>query len=145
MYKSKFCGFSLIELMLVVAIIGVLAAIAWPRYLVFAQKARAADGQGDLLELSSFMERQYTAKNGYLKNLGGIDVIKNADLPFQNSARGGGGAAFYIYTVASTATTYTLTATPQLDQANYTGCGAAGIVMSVDELGAVLPATGCWK
>ena len=59
--KKHSAGFTLIELMIVVAIIAIIAAVAFPSYQEHVRKTRRADAQTALLELSQFMERHYTA------------------------------------------------------------------------------------
>lgn len=58
-------GFTLIELMIVVAIIAILAAIAVPNYMSHIAKSRRADAQGALLSFANAMERYYTTNGTY--------------------------------------------------------------------------------
>lgn len=58
-------GFTLIELMVVVAIVGVLAAVAIPSYQEYAVKSRRADGRVLLLEVAQKQERWYTENMTY--------------------------------------------------------------------------------
>lgn len=58
-------GFSLIELMVVVAIIALLAAFAVPSYLRYGLRARRADGQELLLRVANAQERYYATNNHY--------------------------------------------------------------------------------
>lgn len=61
--KTKNCwGFTLIELMIVVAIIAILAAIAFPSYDEYVKKTRRAEAQGALHEFANAMER-YAVQN----------------------------------------------------------------------------------
>lgn len=53
-------GFTLIELMIVVAVMGILASIAYPSYQDSVRKSRRADARAVLLEAAQFMERRYT-------------------------------------------------------------------------------------
>lgn len=106
-------GFTLIELMIVVAIIGIIAAIAYPSYLNNVRETRRTTAQAELMELSQWMERQYSANYSY-QDGGGVPT-----LPFTRSPRSGG-AAFYDLKFSGSVTQngYTLLAEPKGDQAN---------------------------
>ena len=58
-------GFTLIELMIVVAVIAIIAAIAYPAYLDQVRKSHRGDAQGQMLALSQAMERCFTRYNSY--------------------------------------------------------------------------------
>ena len=58
-------GFTLIELMIVVAIIGIIAAIGYPSYTESVAKSRRGNAQAEMLALSSALERYYTQNNHY--------------------------------------------------------------------------------
>lgn len=63
--KVATTGFTLIELMVVVVIISLLAAIAYPGYQQYVKRGRRADAKGTLLEMAQFMERYYAENNSY--------------------------------------------------------------------------------
>lgn len=58
-------GFTLIELMVVVAVIGILAAIAVPSYRNYVVRASRTAAQSELLELASLQEKIFLNSNGY--------------------------------------------------------------------------------
>lgn len=62
---NKNIGFTLIELMIVVAVIAILAAIALPSYQSHVMKTRRAEAKQSLLEFSQRLERCYTRFNSY--------------------------------------------------------------------------------
>ena len=100
-------GFTLIELMIVVAIVGILAAIAYPGYQRQINKTRRADAKAGLVELQNFMERWYTQHNCYRK----VCTVANVppDTPVPHS-----GGQYYDYSVAAVdVSTYTLQAVPK--------------------------------
>ena len=83
-------GFTLIEIMIVVAIIGIIAAIAVPSYQGYVEDTRRTAAQADLQELAQWMERRYSENFDYRD--GGSDP----DLKFTTSPRNSdAGEQFY--------------------------------------------------
>ena len=124
-------GITLLELMIVVVIVGILAAIAYPSYQDYVLRSHRADAQADLLELAQWLERHYTTNNTYA----------GAALPFSQTPRTG--AARYNIAVAVPAggQTFTLTATPAGTQAG-DACGT----MTINQLGVTTAAQAdCWR
>ena len=77
--KNKSMGFTLIELMITVAIIGVLGAIAYPSYQDSVRKSRRAEGRSAMMEVLQQQERYMTQNNTYLPfaDTGTSSVFKN--------------------------------------------------------------------
>jgi len=63
--KTQNAGFSLMELMTVVAIIGILSAIAYPNYVRYVDNAYRNDAQAALISLAAHLERRFTENNSY--------------------------------------------------------------------------------
>lgn len=117
-------GFSLIELMIVVAVIAVLASLAIPSYLRYGYRARRVDGQQLLLTIANAEERYYATTNQYTTDVTQIGFTGTA-------ATSNDG--YYSATLAASGTStqaYTATATPQGAQKNDV-CGA----LSIDNTG----------
>lgn len=113
--RTQTQGFTLIELMIVVAVIAILAAIAYPSYQSHIIKTRRATAAACVIELAQFMEREYTTNQSYADA-----VLPNADTGCQNDLNGFYGIAFPS---PPTATAFSITATAQGVQANDTQCG----------------------
>jgi type IV pilus assembly protein PilE len=90
--------------MIVVAIVGILAAIAYPSYTEYVERARRNDAKAVLLEASQYMERRFTE----LRTYSGIT------LPTSLSSSPREGAAWYNLSLTTqTPTTYVITAAPK--------------------------------
>ena len=70
-YPSRQTGFTLIEVMIVVAIIGILSSITYPSYTEYVRKGHRASAKAGLLQAAQWMERAATATGTYPTSLPG--------------------------------------------------------------------------
>ena len=117
-------GFTLVELMIVVAIVGILAAVAYPSYQDSVRKSRRADGKTALLQSVQVAERWFTQNNTY------------KDTPVAAASAEG----HYTLAFVGDATSFTITATPGGVQAS-DPCGA----LRINQANVKTPGGGdCW-
>lgn len=111
MTRKSAAGFTLIEVVVVMAILGIIAAIAIPSYQNYMMKARRADGREMLQRVAAAQERFYTNRNQYT-----ADLTTAAGLNL-GTADSEAGHYTVAIVVAVGGQSYTLTATPQGVQA----------------------------
>ncbi len=126
-FHNRKGGFTLIELMIVVAIIGILAAIAIPNFLRFQLKAKSSEGKTNLAAIRTAEESYYSEFGVYVSALASPPAAGfNAKVVFDNSANGANagfdrlgwapeGYVFFNYVVASTSPYSEFTASAQAD------------------------------
>ncbi len=105
MSTEKQTGFSLIEVMAVVAIIGILAAIAIPSYQDYVLRGKVIEGSNELSQLRTRLEKFYQDERNYgTDNDCGVDSggVRRVVLP---------AGRFFTYTCVTDGQTFTLTAT----------------------------------
>jgi type IV pilus assembly protein PilE len=130
--KSR--GFTLIELMIVVAVIGILTMIAWPSYTRYVQRGNRSDAQQFMLDISSRQEQYLTDARSYAAALDttGLNLARSGWTCTATTCSN----ANYDVTVSATAgppPAYTITATAK-------GSQASDGNLTLDNLGVKTPA-----
>jgi type IV pilus assembly protein PilE len=135
-------GFSLVELMIVLAIVAILLAIAYPSFLSHIAKSRRADAKASLMQCAQMLERHATQTGHYLAG-GDANVVAACT----GTSKGG----YYrlpagnIPTAADVPGTFAIRADPVGAQASDV-CGSLAYTQDGDKavIGATLTAPECW-
>ena len=114
-------GFSLLELMIVVAIIAIISAIAYPSYMEFVVTAKRTTASSALLQVADKQQQFFMDNKSYTNDLTNLGFAANPLIINDDgdSVASGDSASIYSISLSNvTATTYTATAAPQKSQAD---------------------------
>lgn len=130
-------GFTLLELLVTVAIIGILAAIAIPSYSNYMQKSRRASAQAHLMDIAQRQQQYLLDARAYATSLSQLGISTPNDVsPYYNPI------TINAVNTPGSPPSFTVTAQPKADQVG-DKCGT----LSIDNLGtktASTGAAGCW-
>lgn len=139
--KKISSGFSLIELLIVIAILGIIAAVAMPFYTNYMVEARRVDAVTFLTEVASEQIRFFSENNRYGTTM--------AELGYGNDAVENSNDGFYTVSITTNSpTSYVLTATPVTTgpQANDSECAAFTLTSSSQKgVTGTANANDCWS
>ena len=133
MFKQK--GFTLIELMIVVAIVGIITAIAVPGYQQYSLKAKRSDAKIALIQAADSQERFYVINNSYAVNNTQLFGAATEDSPER---------MYQLNVTAGDVNGFTISATAQGAQTSDTAC----LTFDFNQAGTKGPpaavTAGCW-
>lgn len=158
LHRRPASGFTLIEVMITVAIVGILAAVALPSYTSYIKRANRADARTQLLQVAQFMQRFYAANDTYVQDRGPTPTAVIDAVPGNLKQSPGDPTTTALYTLSiptATASTFEIRMNPvsggkmagdECGSFTLTSVGVRGVLVG----SATTPDTGtlrnkCWK
>lgn len=132
--QPRSAGFTLVELMIAVMVVGILAAVAWPSFQDSVRKGHRADAQAFLMELAQQEQRYLLDARAYANSLAALSASVPASVASHYQSP--------VFTVtAGTPPTFSISITPTGSQAS-DSCGT----LTIDQAGNKTSSSGsnCW-
>ena len=130
--SEKQLGFTLVELLISVAIVGILAAVAYPSYTDFVMRSNRAEAQRELLRYANLQEQLFVDSRSYAADMKGLG---ESTVTIKTESKN-----YVIKVQDQTATTFTLRAIGKKTQVNDSGC----VRLNINHLGTKTPEA-CWE
>lgn len=132
-WQGKHLGFTLIELLITVAIVGILAGVAYPSYVDYVMRSNRSEAQRELLRYANLQEQVYIDTRSYTNDMTDLGLATD---PYVTES----GNYSIDAVIANSGSTFVLTATAQNTQANDSGCTS----LTLNEVGQKTPIL-CWE
>lgn len=134
-------GFTLVELLVVITIFGILAAVALPSYKEAMMAAKRSDGIAAAISLQLANQKFRGSCAVYASTLGTSDNCATTTIKHNALSMEG----YYALTISgASGNAYTITATPQGVQASDTRCSPMTITVSTSKPSGLKEPTDCW-
>ena len=133
--RKKIRGVTLIELLIVVVIVSILAAVAYPNYRSYVQKSKRNEAKAALLQIATNQERHYLNNNEYTLRMTELGFSGDDDVPT-------GSGTYTVDVVAADARGYTAVATYTLDDEEKAKCET--FTITADGAKTSSPRPDCW-
>jgi len=131
--QAKRLGFTLIELLITVAIIGILAGVAYPSYVDYVLRSNRSEAQRELLRLANIEEQGFIDFRSYTNDMTDLGMATDPYITESKNYSIDGA-------IANSGSTFVLTATAQYAQTADSGCTS----LTINEAGQKTPAA-CWE
>lgn len=138
-------GFTLIEILVALLIVGILASIAVPSYANYVKRANRAEAQSVMMEAAQYMQRFYAVNNAFNKNVDGVPVNALPAHLSQAPRRGGKTHSIALKDLSEHSYTLELTAAPDYQEP----CGTMTLkhtgVKGVKGADSGMTVSNCWR
>jgi type IV pilus assembly protein PilE len=149
--RSSVRGFTLLEMMIVVTMIGILAAIAFPSYNSYILRSNRTVGKTVIMRIAGMQENYFNDRKQYATVLGGLSVPASTAATLyvlrdgQTATATSTEAIYSVTLTGATAMAFTIQATPINRQTKDTSCGTLTYTNTGVKTASGSDGANCWK